>query len=329
MAWWETLRGAEPWYSLWLAVFGAIAGSFASAAVWRVPREGESLVRPLRSRCTSCGTTIAWYDNLPVLSWILLRGRCRACGVRYGAGYLVHELVLAGLFLWAGHAWPGRAGLLALGLACCALTALWIAAAIDWRHFILPDGITLGGIPAGFLASCLVPQFQLWPGDPFRLPWGTAWAGLDPSLEPVPLAALSSAVGAAASWGFLFGFRLLFSYILRQEALGRGDVKYLAAVGAWVGLEGSAWTLLVGVMAGALLGIGNILRMILLVRARRRRRGRVRSWKEDVHVGWQLGRVIPFGPPLVLGTILVLLEPSKTASFFTQTWPDLLRNLLA
>jgi prepilin signal peptidase PulO-like enzyme (type II secretory pathway) len=122
----------------------------------------------------------------------------------------------------------------------------------------------------------------------------------------------------------LIGIRVVFSYILRQEALGLGDVKYLAAVGAFLGLEGAAWTLLIGVFAGAVLGLLNILRMIWVVASRRRQRGRTRVLKSSMYMGWMLGRLFPFGPPLVLGTVLYLLYPEDIRVFFLETWPNLL-----
>jgi len=99
-------------------------------------------------------------------------------------------------------------------------------------------------------------------------------------------------------------------------------VKYLAAVGALLGLEGALWTLLIGVAAGAVLGLLNIFRMILLVSTRRKKRGRTKVLKSSAYMGWMLGRVFPFGPPLVLGALLVLLAPQDIRAFFLETWPQ-------
>ncbi len=321
-----TLYGQPVLFGAFLGIFGAIAGSFASAAIYRIPRAPEmSLLRPLRSRCGSCGATIAWYDNLPILSYLLLRGRCRACGTRYGAGYLVHEIGLAGLFLAAGHSWAAAAGFLPLLAVCLALTALWIAAAVDFAHFILPDGITIGGQIAAIPAVLLAPGLHLWPGR-LDLPWGAALAtrfGLDPAAPDWQIAAASGLVGWAVAFGLAFGIGRLFSYLLRQEALGFGDVKYLAAVGAWTGLEGALWTLLIGVFAGSLFGVLNVVRMIFVVRRRRRARGSGLAYAHSaVRIGWLKGRLIPFGPPLILGTTLVLLAPSSVHHFFLVTWPE-------
>ena len=329
MTWLEALQQTPPLYHGFLAFAGAIAGSFASAAIWRIPREGTTIWKPARSHCPKCGAVIRWHDNLPIVGWVVLGGRCRDCKVAFGPGYLVHEVVLAALFVLAGRSWAADpdagGGPGALLLVLVALTALWIAAAIDWQHFILPDSITIGGVAYGLLAAALVPAFHLWPGLVGRLPWGVGWMGLDATSTPVELALASGLLGAVISFGFLFGIGKLFSYLLGQDALGFGDVKYLAAVGALLGLEGAVWTLLVGVFAGALFGIANVSRMILAVRRRRRARGSGRAYAHSAaHVGWAVGRVIPFGPPLILGTTLLLLDPASVHRFFLETWPGLL-----
>lgn len=321
-AWFEFLREQPGLYWGFLGMLGAIAGSFASAATFRIPHPEYTLTRPARSQCPSCHTQIAWHDNLPILSYFLLRGRCRACGVGYGPGYLVHELGLAALFLLAGASWAASAGWLALGIVLVALTALWIAAAVDLRHFILPDGITIGGQWAAIPAILLVPELHLWPGRE-SLPWGALLLGLDADSAPRMIALASGLVGWAAAFTISFGIGRLFSYLLRQEALGFGDVKYLAAVGAWFGLEGALWSLLIGVFAGSFFGAANVARMICMVRRRRRARGSRRAYASSaVRTGWLLGRLIPFGPPLILGTTLVLLAPQTVHHFFLVTWPE-------
>ncbi len=324
---WEDLRGAGTLFNLFLAALGAIAGSFASAAIHRIPREDLTLRNPRRSCCPSCGHQLAWFENLPILSFLALRGRCRSCRARIGWSYPANEAALALLFLAAGHSWAGQAPL-SLLLALVVLTSLWIAAGIDFRHFILPDGITLGGIPFGLMASALVPAFQGIHPDHPQAPFGTAWLGLDPSVSPHWLGFLSGVLGGGVALGSLLGLRALFSYLLRQEALGLGDVKYLGAVGCLVGLEGALWCLLVGVVTGAGFGFLNILRMILVVHQRRTRRGRRKTFGNTVWTGWLLGRRIPFGPPLVLGTMLMVLAPGWTRGLFLETWPRLLRSWL-
>jgi leader peptidase (prepilin peptidase)/N-methyltransferase len=317
----EALRAHPALFTGLLAGFGAISGSFASAAAYRIPREGMSLVKPARSHCPACGAQIAWYDNLPLLSYLLLRGRCRNCQAGYGPGYLVHEAGLALLFVAAGRSWAAEAGLAPLLVVLVALTALWIAAAVDLRHFILPDGITIGGQIAAIPAVLIAPELHLWPGRD-AAPWGAQLFGLELADGARTVALVSGAVGWAAAFAITFGIGRLFSYLLRQEALGFGDVKYLAAVGAWLGLEGALWSLLIGVFAGSLFGVVNVVRMICAVRRRRRARGAAQHAHSAIRVGWLVGRVIPFGPPLILGTTLVLLAPGFVHHFCSVTWPE-------
>ncbi|MDP7063103.1 MAG: prepilin peptidase [Planctomycetota bacterium] len=330
MSWLQDLQQVPLLYGVFLAVAGAMAGSFASAAIYRIPREDMSVIRPARSRCPQCGATIRWHDNLPIIGYLLLGGKCRSCKANYGAGYMVHEIGLAALFWLAGHTWMADSaqggGALALLFGFVAFTGLWIAAAIDFRFFILPDGITIGGVLFGLLAAAFVPAFHFWPGLD-GLPLGLGLLGLSDDRSPHGLALISGILGAAISFGFLFGIGRLFSYLLKQEALGFGDVKYIAAVGAFLGLEGSLWTLAVGVFAGALLGVVNVLRMILVVRHRRRTQGKNHTYVHSfTYIGWQAGRTIPFGPPLILGTMLVMLFPSAVHNFFLDTWPRLLSS---
>ena len=323
---WDTLKGIGWMWGGLMAILGAMAGSFASAAIHRIPREGMTLIHPLRSFCPHCRHTLRWHDNLPILGWLLLRGKCRDCGVGFGASYLGHELILASVFLVAGSGWAAIS-LGTLLLTLVALTALWIAAGVDWNHLILPDGITLGGVVLGLLAAPFLPQFQLGP-DLSRSFWFFGFLDASSFSSPATAAFAAAVAGALISFLLLFGIRALFSYLLGQEALGFGDVKFLAAVGALLGLEAALWTLLVGVFLGALLGLLNVIRMSLLVRVRNRRRGVSHSVRKVLFRGWRLGRRIPFGPPLVLGTVLLLLFPGSARVFFLETWPETLRLLL-
>ncbi len=327
MDWWQSLLDSESIYFGMLLILGAMAGSFSSAAIFRLPKEDMTMTKPRRSKCTNCGYQLRWFDNLPILSFIMLGGKCRSCKQQFGFAYLFNEVLLAGVFCWVGlNSWALEAGPTALLIVLVVITALWIATVIDWQHFILPDEITLGGLPFALLASVLVPQLHTWAGD--GLPFGVSLLGFDHQTAIWKVGLASSLIGSSTSFALLFGIRALFSYLLGQEALGFGDVKYMASVGALLGIEGSLWVLLVGVAAGAILGVVNVLRMIFVVRARRVLRRRKKCRIGSMYLGWLLGRQIPFGPPLVLGTILVLLFPLATRSFFLETWPAFLRDCL-
>ncbi len=327
MSWLELLQSV-PWlYNAFVVVLGAMAGSFASAAIYRVPQEGLSIISPARSFCPQCKHSLNWYDNIPLLGYMILGGKCRHCKASFSLGYLANEIICATLFYLVAHSWiadPARGGsAAAFLLALIAICALWIAAVIDWKHFILPDGITVGGIAFGLVAAALAPQFHFWPQLSSSLSISSL-LGLELSTTSGG-ALISAFLSSSISFVLLLGIGRGFSYLLGQEALGFGDVKYIAAVGAFLGIEGSIWTLAIGVFAGALLGVLNVLRFWFVISMRRKQRGSQLTYAHSSpYVGWRIGRVIPFGPPLILGTTLTMLFPLHVHHFFLVTWPTLL-----
>ncbi len=208
-----------------LVVAGLCVGSFLNVCIHRLPR-GGSLVRP-RSRCPGCEHELAWYENIPVLSYLLLLGRCRRCRARISIRYPIVELLTAVLFAW--HYWMfGWTALLAVRLLfACALVVLF---AIDLEHQILPDVITLPGVAAGLVFSLAFP-----PGV------------LD--------AVLGVLIGGGALW--LIG-EAYYRYS-GQEGMGGGDIKMLAMVGAFLGWKLTLITLVLSSMLGSLFGIAVIL----------------------------------------------------------------------
>ncbi|MDE2663141.1 MAG: A24 family peptidase [Gemmatimonadota bacterium] len=201
------------------ALLGAALGSFLNVCVARMPA-GESVLRP-RSRCPACRATIRWRDNLPVLSWIFLRAKCRDCGGRISARYPAIELATA--FAWGGMAW--LYGTSATALTGAVLFTLLLAiAVIDARHYIIPDALSLGGCAAGLALSAL-------PGS------------------TRPLAAIA---GAVLGFGLLYVVGWLGEKAFRKPALGGGDVKMMAMVGAFLGPGGALLTIFLGALAGSL-----------------------------------------------------------------------------
>ncbi|MBL9137442.1 MAG: prepilin peptidase [Verrucomicrobiales bacterium] len=175
-------------------VFGAIVGSFLNVCIHRMPR-GESLVSP-PSHCPRCGTAIRWYQNLPILSWVWLRGRCGHCGERISARYVMVELLTAMTFalLWVLH---GAAGPW-VPLAFCLFGAgLIVATFVDIEHLIIPDEITLGGAAAGIVLSVLAPGMH---GESY------VWPSLKASL-----------IGAAIGSGLVFGILELGKLLLGRQ----------------------------------------------------------------------------------------------------------------
>jgi leader peptidase (prepilin peptidase)/N-methyltransferase len=238
-------------------VFGSIYGSFLNVLVHRLPRE-ESVVFPA-SHCPKCRKVVEWRDNIPVLSWFLLGGRCRHCRKPFSARYPAVEAAMGGLAAALWLRWGAAHPVFAAGaaLACGALLAL---ALIDWETFIIPDELSLGLAVAGFLFSPFNPYLDPGPAGPW---WSAPWWSL-----------------RGAAFGFLMGWAMAAGgeAIFKKEALGGGDVKLLAGVGAWTGMLGAFDCLMLGSLAGAAYGVGEMLR------------GRVKR-----------GDPIPFGPFLAAG----------------------------
>jgi leader peptidase (prepilin peptidase)/N-methyltransferase len=205
-----------------VTVAGLMVGSFANVVIHRLPAR-QSVVWPA-SRCPACGAGIAAYDNIPVVSYLLLRGRCRACGAPISARYPLVES-LNGL-AWAGAAWrfgPTVETLVMLGF----VTALLILCFIDLEHYLLPDAITLPGVAAGVLASLL-------PGPPSLLE-----------------SALSAAAGYVVFWLIARTYRLARGV----EGLGQGDWKMAAMLGAFLGGKKLLIALFVAALGGSVVGL--------------------------------------------------------------------------
>jgi len=205
-------------------LFGLLIGSFLNVVIYRLPR-GQSLVTP-PSTCPGCGSRIRPIDNIPVLSWILLGGKCHKCGAPISIQYPIVELATGILFLLV--AWLTPAGPL-LAARLLFVVILVVLFGIDLHHQILPNVITLPGIAIGFLFSLVTP-----PG----------W--------------MNSLIGIALGGGILYAIAAAYYAVRREEGLGMGDVKMLAMIGAFLGWKAVLVTLILSSFAGALVGIGII-----------------------------------------------------------------------
>ncbi len=250
----------------WLAfVWGSLWGSFSNVFIGRWPRE-QSVVRP-GSRCDACGTPVRWHDNIPLVSYILLGGRCRDCGAAIGLETPIVELSMAllSVALW-GHAAAvsGPHLLPAMEWFFVLFGFGWglvTASIVDLHHMMLPDVITLGGIGVGVIASAL---------------------GFGPPLLESAVTALASA--AAIIVLFIWGYR----WLTGSAGMGFGDAKLLAMIGAFLGAEGAVFSLFAGAIQGLVVGGGAVLAQ------RRHRSGS----------GERLGKTrIPFGPFLAVGAL--------------------------
>ena len=213
-------------------LFGSLYGSFLNVVIHRLPRE-ESVVTP-RSRCPHCGKPIGWRDNLPVLSWLVLRGRGRCCRKPISLRY---PLVEAATAMLAGGLWLkwGATPVFATGavLACGALLAV---ALIDWDTFLIPDELSLGLALGGLLLSPFNPYFD---AGPFGVWWLAPWWSVR-----------GAVLGFAIGWAVAAGGEAIF----KKEAFGGGDVKLLAGIGAWTGVTGAFDAMMIGSLVGSVYG---------------------------------------------------------------------------
>ena len=209
-------------YSLFVAAaFGAVIGSFLNVCIYRIPK-GRSIVWP-GSACGSCGHMLAWFENIPIVSYLVLRGRCRACRATISLRYPFVELLTAVMF--AGVWWFYGPSVLLISrlLFGCALIVLF---AIDLEYQLLPNVITLPGIVIGFAFSFLTP-----PG----------W--------------FDSVIGIVVGGGVLWAVAEAYYRVRHEEGLGMGDVKMLAMIGAFVGWKLTLMALMMASFAGSLVGL--------------------------------------------------------------------------
>lgn len=355
-------------------LLGAFLGSFLNVCIHRMPRN-ESVVHP-PSRCYACGTRVAWYDNLPVVSYLVLRGRCRWCGSPFSPRYLVLELVsaaLTGAVVWATIAggvphlaaspWWGGAPVAQALTAACLLVLAWyllVASVIDLEHEMIPDELSKPmQALAPFLAAAAGTVFDLgW--HPLRWAFGDAWSGPGDFLSPflwissfavLALVAsgsllvkvlksfpgegegqvspeesrgllvgiwwfaavsavqiaftaglLLSGVGALVEFGLLLGSAVLGSLagwwilylvglvgtvLARQYAMGFGDVKLLAPMGAFLGPVGVVYTVFVSSVIGTVVGLPSL-------------------WRKWVLRREYVNTRLPYGPFLAVAALMVL-----------------------
>jgi leader peptidase (prepilin peptidase)/N-methyltransferase len=203
------------------ALLGLCVGSFLNVVIYRLPR-GQSLASP-PSRCPKCGKRLSWFDNIPVLSWLVLRARCRQCGEPISIQYPIVEIITAAAAVVVVLATPPSVLVLSRLVLTGILIALFV---IDLELQILPNAITLPGIVVGFLFSLVAP--------------------------PGPIA---SALGILLGAGVLYGIAAAYYVVRREEGMGMGDVKMLAMIGAFLGWQLVLLTLVLSSFVGAVVGV--------------------------------------------------------------------------
>jgi leader peptidase (prepilin peptidase)/N-methyltransferase len=228
--------------------FGCAVGSFLNVVIWRLPR-GMSINNPPRSICPQCKSPIAFNDNIPILSFIFLRGKCRCCGAPISPRYLAVEVLTGLLFLaifaverTSAFVGPGQAVVMAL------LVSLLVAAsAIDIEFLIIPDEISVFGLVGGLVAGFLLPEIHVGPAAHHT------WSGLTSMNRLDGL--LAALVGAGGGGGLVAIFAVLGAAVFRREAIGIGDVKLMAMVGAFFGWKVAFIAFFIAPFAGLLYGI--------------------------------------------------------------------------
>lgn len=267
MDWWV--------YQVLIFLLGLCLGSFLNAAIYRLPREDLSIRRPRRSICPGCETPIAWYDNLPVISYGLLLGKCRHCRTSISLRYPLVEL-MAGLLTLAVFYKSG------LGIRFLAelylVLALVAVTFIDLEMMIIPDEITFPGMAVGVLAAALAPDPGLigpwlagvimsWGVDSFRI-----------------LSVIGSVLGLALGWGLIWSIIVGYSLLTGKEGMGGGDLTLLAMIGAFLGWR----SIFLTIFFGSVLALA--VYFVLAARARE----------------FDAKAMLPFGPFLSLAALVYL-----------------------
>lgn len=234
-----------------LFIYGALLGSFYNVCIYRIPL-GISIANP-PSHCYRCGSGVRWFDNIPLVSYWLLRGRCRRCGAPFSMRYFWVELLTAVLFVVTGAAIGFSLTLLP---ALVFLSLLLIATFTDIDHWIIPDRISLGGAVAGLVFAC-IPPIAGAPGNP--LVADPIIIALWPRLGAPWQAPVAALIGAIVGYLALWVIGVIGTIIFRKDAMGMGDMKLMATFGAFCGPERLVYILLIASLIGTLIGLAGIL----------------------------------------------------------------------
>lgn len=274
-------------------VLGTLIGSFLNVVIYRLPIDKPWGME--RSECPRCGHAIAWYDNIPLVSWLVLLGRCRGCKGWISIRYPLVEALTGALFalcVFRVQALGWTPPTLAFGVSAAFCSVVVAASFIDLDHKILPDKLTLRAGPILALVGIFGVR-GLPPASVF---------GFDLAAELPGIAAelFSALCGAAVGYGIIRAIREIGTWMLKKEAMGLGDAKFMAMAGLLLGAGGVSLAIAVGLVAGALLGV-----LIWLVTR---------------------NREIPFGPFLAMGVLGVLFYEREIAHFVLEVYPRWLRG---
>lgn len=286
----EFINEDFPWFfALLAAVFGALTGSFLNVCIYRIPA-GRSIIYP-RSSC-ACGRPIPFYHNIPIFTWLILRGRASCCEANFSIRYPGIELLTAILFFWV---WTIYVPIVAI-IGMLFVAFLICATFIDLDHMIIPDRFSIGGMVIGVLLSFIFPSLH--------------------GLEGLPLisniqSGVTAIIGVLVGAGLVYWIAVLGEIVFRKPAMGEGDVKFVGFIGAFCGWQGAVFAM----FGGALVGSVVLLPVLLIGRlfngnnASKEKKNvdnlphEDGSEEEDVQFGTQ----VPFGPMLALAALIYFL----------------------
>lgn len=210
-------------FAFWFFLLGAIIGSFLNAAIYRFPR-GFLLTLPARSMCTKCVRRLSWYENIPLLSYLFLGGKCKGCKSKIGFRYFLVELLNALLYIAVYHHFGFSFDSI---IYCFFVSSLIAVTFIDIDFRIIPDEISLGGTFFVLIATLLIPQKEIVP----------------------------AIIGAASGSFALFALGFIYEKVKNREGMGLGDVKLLMLIGAVLGVKGAFGSIIISSLVGSVVGI--------------------------------------------------------------------------
>ena len=305
----------DPIFASAIFLLGLAFGSFLNVCIYRLPL-GLSVVKP-RSLCPRCQRPIAFFDNIPVLSWLILGGRCRQCKAAISVRYLFIELLTGGVFL----ACYWHFGLTLATLKYCVFGFLLLGLIFtDAETKLLPDKLTVPGLVLGLLFSLFVPvndlASQFLPAA-VNLPFGS-------DLVAPLMSALDALLGAAVGAGFIYGAGAIYLRWRGMEGMGFGDVKLMAMVGAFVGIKLTVFTIFTASLVGSLFGVGTVL-LVWVKRTHRFMRSLANA-QAARRRGWQSAQMVyrfyqmPFGVFLGSMALVAFFFGNKFLHWYGGLW---------
>jgi len=288
----EFINEDFPWFfAAMAAIFGALTGSFLNVCIYRIPAD-RSIIFP-GSTC-ACGRPIPFYHNIPIVTWLILRGRASCCGAPFSIRYPAIELLTSVLFLWV---WMIYSPVVAL-IGMLFVAFLICATFIDLDHMIIPDRFSIGGMVLGVVISFIFPALH--------------------GVEGLPLVSniqsgVTAIVGALVGAGLVYWIAVLGEIVFRKPAMGEGDVKFVGFIGAFCGWQGAVFSM----FGGALIGSMVLLPCLLLGRlfggspaaeeTKEALESNVAEDGDDEEEAVQFGAQVPFGPMLAVAGLIYFL----------------------